>query len=162
MYNVSIEGVSLRLKHVRGSERTASEFMISGNDGPFGSRREKEYRGRWFTPIRCSICTSSIWFTPISLKEPTEAPEPRHEWILCKSCHKALLVEVRRSSLSLPVRLRVAIGLVAAERFPHATVSTRGLEQNEFQREFTWVIRLMILFALLHLVIFVIVFTIPK
>ncbi len=71
-------------------------------------------------------------------------------------------MEVRRSSLSLPVRLRVAVGLVAAERYPHATVSTRGREQNEFQREFTWVIRLMILFALLHLVIFVIVFAIPK
>ena len=71
-------------------------------------------------------------------------------------------MEVSRSSIRLPVRLRVAVGLVAAERFPHATASTRGREQNEFQREFTWVVRLMILFALLHLVIFVIVFAIPK
>ncbi len=134
--------------------------MISGHDGPSGSQQE---RGGWFTAVRCSICTSSIWFTPIALTEPVEAPEPRHEWILCKSCHRALLVELRRSTVGLPVRLRIAVGLVASERFPFAPdMRTRGREQREFQQEFTWVIRFMVFFALLHLVIFALVLTVPK
>ena len=136
--------------------------MISGNDGTIGSEHEQGYRGRWFTRVRCSICTSSIWFTPIWLTEPSEAPEPHHQWILCKSCYKALLVELRRSSIRLPLRLRVAIGLVASERLPHASTMSTGHEQGDFQREFTWGIRLMILFALLHLIIFVIIFAVPK
>jgi hypothetical protein len=70
-----------------------------------------------------------------------------------------LLLEMRRSSLLSPVRLRVAIGLVAAERSPN-TYHMR--EQMAFQREFTWFVRFLILFGLLHLVIFVILLAVPK
>lgn len=137
--------------------------MIPGNDEKLGGEQKEGSRGRWFTPIRCSICTRAIWFSPIMLTEPIEAPEPHYDWILCKSCHKALLVEVRRSPLRPPMRLRVAIGLVAAERFPQiSSRRTHAAEQMEFQREFSWVIRLMVLFALMHLIIFVIILTIPK
>jgi hypothetical protein len=100
------------------------------------------------------------------LKEPPEAPEPRYEWILCKPCHAALLAEMRRSSIRSPVRLRVAMGLVAAERSPRAytsnSVSAPAHEQQEFQREFVWAMRLLILFAIWHLVILVILFAVPK
>ncbi len=96
---------------------------------------------------------------PIALKEPVGAPEPRHEWVLCKPCHEALLVEVSRSSLRSPARLRIAMGLVAAERSPTAyTMSTPTREQ----REFAWFTRLLILFALLHLVILVVLWAVPK
>jgi hypothetical protein len=104
-----------------------------------------------------------IWFHPISLKEPGEAPEPRHEWVLCKPCHEALLVEMRRSSLRSPARLRIAMGLVAAERWPTAyNMSPHLREQREFQREFAWVVRLLVLFALWHLVILIILLAVPK
>jgi hypothetical protein len=96
----------------------------------------------------------------MELKEPVGAPEPRQEWVLCKPCQQALLVEMRRSSIYSPVRLRIAIGLVAAERSPH--VSTPLREQQAFQREFAWVVRLLVLFALLHLVILVILLAVPK
>jgi hypothetical protein len=83
--------------------------------------------------------------------------------VLCKSCHEALLLEMRRSSLRSPVRLRVAMGLVAAERSPTAyTVSPHLREQQEFQREFAWIVRLLVLFALWHLVIFIILLSVPK
>ena len=137
--------------------------MLPGDDGTFATRRETGLRGRWYKPVRCSICTSLIWFQPITHKEPVEAPEPRHEWVLCKQCHEALLVEMRRSSVRSPVRLRIAMGLVAAERSPKAyTTSTHTREQQEFQREFAWFKWLVILFALLHLVILVIIWTVPK
>ncbi|MBV9229398.1 MAG: hypothetical protein JOZ18_08800, partial [Chloroflexi bacterium] len=90
--------------------------MMPGDDVTVTIRREIGQRERWYKPLRCSICTKFIWFRPNTLKEPLEAPEPRFEWILCKPCHQALLVEMRRSSIRSPARLRIAMGLVAAER----------------------------------------------
>ena len=138
-------------------------MKIPGDDGTILTRRETGQRGRWYKPIRCSICTSLIWFHPITHKEPIGAPEPRCEWVLCKPCHEALLVEMRRSSIRLPTRLRIAIGLVAAERSPRAyTMNTHIREQREFQKEIAWVMRLLIFFALWHAVILVILFAVPK
>lgn len=72
-------------------------------------------------------------------------------------------MEMRRSSIRSPARLRIAMGLVAAERSPEAyNMSTHTREQWEFQREFAWVMRLLVLFTLLHLVIFVILLAVPK
>jgi hypothetical protein len=137
-------------------------MMIPGNDGTVATGRETAQRGRWYKPIRCSICRSFIWFRSIVLKEPVGAPEPRYEWVLCKPCHKALIVEMRRSSIRSPARLRIAMGLVAAERSPTAYKLTHIREQQEFQREFAWVVRLVILFALWHAVILVILLAVPK
>ena len=137
--------------------------MLPGNDIPIATRQETGRRGRWYKPLRCSICMSFIWLRPIELKEPIGAPEPRQEWLLCKSCHEALLAEMRRSTIRSPSRLRIAIGLVAAERSPKAyTMNTHPGERWEFEREFTWFMRLMIFFGLLHLVIFVILLAVPK
>ena len=132
---------------------------MPGNDGTVATRRETGQRGRWYKPVRCSICTSFIWFHPIAHKEPVEAPEPRYEWVLCKPCHEALLVEMRRSSIRSPARLRIAMGLVAAERSPK---TYRMREPREFQREFAWFVWLLVLFALLHVAILVILLAVPK
>ena len=137
--------------------------MLPEDDITNTLRQEIEQRGYWYRPIRCSICRSFIWFRPIAFKEPLEAPEPRHEWVLCPPCHEALLLELRRSSIRSAVRLRIAMGLVAAERSPHAyTLSTPKKEQQEFQREFAWGIGLLIFFALFHVVIFAILIAVPK
>ncbi|HEX9132446.1 MAG TPA: hypothetical protein VF844_09145 [Ktedonobacteraceae bacterium] len=137
--------------------------MLPGNDVTVTTRGEAGQRGRWYKPIHCSICTSFIWFHPIALKEAVGAPEPRYEWVLCKPCHKALLGEMHRSSIRSPVRLRIAVGLVAAERSPKAyTRSSQVREQREFQREFAWFLRLLVLFALWHVAILVILLAVPK
>jgi hypothetical protein len=137
---------------------------MSPENGVAGApRQETGQRGRWFQRRRCSICTSFIWFRPIALQEPEGAPEPRQEWVLCRHCHEALLVEMRRSSIRSPVRLRIAMGLVAAERSPRAyTIGTSVHEQRAFQREFSWIMWLLALFTLLHLIILVILFAVPK
>ncbi|MFL5592513.1 MAG: hypothetical protein ACJ8DI_33360 [Ktedonobacteraceae bacterium] len=137
--------------------------MRPGNDVLVATRRATGQRGRWYKPIRCSICTSFIWFHPIALKEPLGVPEPRQEWVLCKPCHQALLLEMRRSAIRSPARLRIAMGLVAAERSPAAyQLSTSVREQQAFKREFAWAIWFMVLFTLLHLVIFIILLAVPK
>ena len=112
-----------------------------------------------FKPIRCSICALRIWLRPIALKEPVEAPEPRHEWVLCSYCHKALLNEMRRSSLSSPVRLRVAVGLIAAERSPYTYYMS---QQRAFQREFSWFVWAMVAFVVFHMGIFVLLLAVPR
>lgn len=133
------------------------------NDGMDGIRQLMVQRRRRYKFTRCSICTSIVWLHFIALKEPVEAPEPRHEWVLCKPCHEALLVEMLRSTLRSPARLRIAIGLVAAERSPGAyNTSTHMREQMAFQREFAWGIRFLVFFALLHLVIFAILLAVPR
>lgn len=134
-------------------------MMIPGEDETVVTRRPIRRGWRRFKPLRCSICTFYIWLRPLALKEPVEAPEPRHEWVLCSYCHKALLNEMRRSSLSSPVRLRVAIGLVAAERSPYAYYMS---EQRAFQREFSWFVWGLIVLVLSHLFIFVILFAVPR
>jgi hypothetical protein len=64
---------------------------------------------------------------------------------------------MRRSSIRSPARLRIALGLVAAERSPRAY----NTEMRE-AREFVWAMWLIALFGLLHLVIFALLLTIPK
>ncbi len=144
-------------------ERTANEMKTPGHYGTVATRRETGQRGRWYKPLRCSICRAFIWVHPIALKEPIGAPEPLQEWVLCQPCHGELLVEMSRSTIRSPVRLRIAMGLVAAERSPKAYIrSTYSGEQKEFQREFAWVMRLLILFGLFHVVIFVILLAVPR
>ncbi len=143
--------------------KDSEQIMMPGDDGSIFTTREIGQRGRGYIPGPCSICTNFIWLRPVELKEPLGAPEPRQEWVLCQPCYEALLVEMRRSSILSPVRLRIAIGLVAAVRSPRAyTTSTHISEQQDFQREFTWFVWGLFFFAALHLVIFLIFLTLPR
>ena len=74
---------------------------------------------------RCSICERRTWYHSIPLIEPEDVPDPRREWVLCKRCHEELLVQLRLSPVRTPLRLRIAIGFVAAERSPYAYAPTR-------------------------------------
>lgn len=137
--------------------------MTQGNDVTVETGQVTKRKGYWYKLSRCSICLRLIWLQLIILSEPLDAPEPLQQWILCKRCYEALLVELRRSSVRSPLRLRIAIGLVAAEHSPGAYnthTRTKVSEQEAFQREFAWFTWLLILFALIHMVIFAIIFTI--
>ena len=137
--------------------------MLPGNDETETTIQETGQFGRWLRPSRCSICKHFILYYPISLKEPIDAPEPRHEWTLCKACHEALLVEIRRSVIHSAIRLRIAIGLVAADRSPKAyPMNAKAREQQEFDREFAWFVWAIVLFGLLHVAIFAILLALPR
>ena len=136
--------------------------MLPGNDETDSIRQETRQRAYWQRPFRCSICRHLILFDFILLKEPIDVPEPRFEWTLCKACHQALLEEMRRSAIRSSLRLRIAIGLVYAERSPDAYMNTQTREQQEFDRQFAWFVWAMILFGLLHVAIFAVLLAIPK
>ena len=87
-------------------------------------RRKRVHRLRRRGVIRCAICTSRVWFAPVDITEPESVPEPRLSWLLCKACYNALLAEVRRSPVRSPLRLRIAIGIVASERWPQSYSSS--------------------------------------
>jgi hypothetical protein len=118
---------------------------VDGN----GARKKKRIGGK-----SCSICTRHIWFDYVSLTEPEDVPEPRHSWILCNECHAALVTEMRRSPVRSPLRLRVAMGIIASERWPLA-YSTNESSRISDQR---WIVILSVGFfvaMLLHLVLIV-------
>lgn len=83
-------------------------------------RRESPRSLKRRTALRCSVCTGRIWFDPVHLMEPEDVTEQRLSWTLCKPCYRALLVEMRRSPIRTPLRLRIAMGMVASERWPQA------------------------------------------
>src|SRR5689334_3487373 len=105
---------------------------------------------------RCSICTRRIWFEPTRLIEPEGVPTPRLSWVLCKECYQVLLKEMERSPILSPLRLRIAVGLVAAERWPLA-YSNR---MRTYMSDRRWIVFMAVGFIvamLLHLAIIVMI-----
>ena len=83
-------------------------------------RHEGLRRTRRRVVTQCSICNGRVWFHPLRVIEPEGVPEPRLTWTLCKPCYHALLNEMRVSPVRSALRLRIAIGIVASERWPQA------------------------------------------
>jgi hypothetical protein len=83
-------------------------------------RQERTFKKTRFSTQCCSICTRRIWFDPACLTEPEGVPEPRLSWMLCKRCYQMLSNEMQRSPVLSPLRLRIAMGMVASEYWPHA------------------------------------------
>jgi hypothetical protein len=110
---------------------------------------------------RCSICRKRIWSGGLMLEDPAEAPEPQRSWLLCKGCHAAVLEQLERSPVRTPVRVRVAVGLVAAERWPRARARRLGKEREDH----VWIALLgwgFVAIMLLHLVIIVLLAQLAK
>ena len=104
-------------------------------------------------PVRCSICTRRIWFNATHLIEPLGVPEPRRSWTLCKRCHKLLLIEMERSPVLSPLRLRIAMGIVASERSPYIYAPThKELSERNWIVIIAWLLGIAML---LHLVLVV-------
>lgn len=121
--------------------------------------------GRWKRKIRvtttCAVCTCRIWFSPLRVTEPEDAPEPRQTWTLCKPCFQALLAEMRRSPVRSPLRIRIAMGLVASERWPQA-YSTRVRLYISDRRWIIFIAASFIVAMLFHLALIVMLPLITK
>lgn len=103
--------------------------------------------------VRCSICTRRTWSNATYLIEPLGVPEPRRSWTLCKRCSELLLIEMERSPVLSPLRLRIAMGIVAADRSPFVYAPT-----HKPLTERNWIVIIAWLFGiamLLHLALVV-------
>jgi hypothetical protein len=125
---------------------------ISADEEQVGSRDE--------AVTRCAICRKRIWVGALTLRDSAEAPEPQQSWVLCKPCHAAVGAELERSPLRGPMQVRVAVGLVAAERWPRARRRFDGEREDR-----VWIAFLYWGFAgamLLHLVLIVLLAQLAK
>ena len=120
-----------------------------------GQARNNSRKARKRTNEHCSICTDRIWFDAVPLMEPEDVPEPRHAWVLCRQCYQALMVEMRRSPVRSPLRLRIAMGLVASERWPHSYSSTDNVESDH--RKIVFIVWAFIIAMLVHLALIVMI-----
>jgi hypothetical protein len=75
--------------------------------------------------LRCSICAARLRSEIAYLDETGNVPEPRRSWVLCSTCDASVRAELARSPVEGPLRVRIAVGLVAAERAPNALRSPR-------------------------------------
>lgn len=120
-----------------------------------GQARNNSRKARKRTNEHCSICTNRIWFDAVPLMEPEDVPEPRHAWVLCRECYQALMVEMRRSPVRSPLRLRIAMGLVASERWPHSYSSSYNGESD--RRKIIFIVWAFIIAMLVHLALIVMI-----
>jgi hypothetical protein len=70
------------------------------------------------TSIRCAICdlrSSGPLYRVVESASPDD--EPR-SWLLCADCAAAVRQEVERADLRTPLRVRIAVGIVALQRRP--------------------------------------------
>jgi|GEM_PF-338025 len=137
------------------NERTAGMKEATSNSGTVVAiRQEGSRRQRRRVITRCSICNGRIWFRSLRITEPEGVSEPRLTWTLCKPCYGVLLNEMRVSPVRSPLRLRVAVGIVASERWPQA-YPTRVRNYISDRKLFVFIAVGLIFFMLIHLAIIV-------
>ncbi len=117
--------------------------------------RMRKTKMRFFTE-HCSICTRHVWFSPAYLIEPEGVPEPRLAWTLCKRCNTMLTLEMQRSPILSPLRLRIAMGMVASHYWPSA-YPTRVRAYISDRKWVVFIAASFIVAMLLHLALIVII-----
>ena len=85
-----------------------------------GRIAEPDSRPRGSERRSCSICRRRLGDAVFYLEETGDVPEPRQSWMLCRACNDAVKGQMAASPVRTPMRLRVAVALVATERTPEA------------------------------------------
>jgi hypothetical protein len=110
---------------------TGPQSAHAGHGKPEGAARGEA--------LRCAICARRLGQTLAYVEETGEVPEPRQSWLLCAACNAAVHEQMEQSPVRSPLRLRVAVGLVAAERTPEARREGFGqLSDQAWERFFFW------------------------
>ncbi len=111
-------------------------------------------------PAHCSICQRRLRRSIHFLDETGDVPEPRMSWALCDACNSAVREQMTQSPVRGALRLRVAVGLVAAERTPAARRARIGqLSDQHWESLLFWAF---LLFMLGHLALIVFIASIIK
>lgn len=114
-----------------------------------------EPAGAAHTPNRCSICNRRLGRWMFFVEETGDVPEPRGSWVLCAACNEAVHIQMETSPVQSPVKLRVAVGVVASERTPEARLAHFGqLTDESWVKIFLWLLPITML---VHLAIIVLI-----
>jgi hypothetical protein len=104
--------------------RGAGQVEPTVETTPSVGTARRRLAGWWAGPgkvrdaVRCSICRQRVGADCVRLQESADLPEPRRSWILCVPCHHAVQDTLDRSPVRTPMRMRIAVGVVASERAP--------------------------------------------
>ena len=71
------------------------------------------------TSIRCAICDRRSSGPLYHVMENIPLDDEPRSWLLCADCAAAVRQEVERADLGTPLRVRIAVGIVALQRRPH-------------------------------------------
>ncbi len=102
--------------------------------------------------VRCQICARKLGKSLFFVEETGDVPPPRQSWVLCQACNDAVHQQMEISPVQSPVRLRVAVGLVATMRTPAARRAHFGqFSDDSWLKIFVWLlaITLVVHFAVL-------------
>jgi hypothetical protein len=104
-------------------------------------------------PLRCSICSRRLRGSIYFVEETGDVPEPRGSWTLCHDCNAAVHEQMEASPVRSPLRLRIAVGIVATDRTPASRRARFGqLSDRSWMWLFFW---LFFITMLVHLAIIV-------
>jgi len=104
--------------------------------------------------VICSICRRKLGTSLFFVEETGDVPEPRRSWVLCSACNGAVHDQLAQSPLRSPLRLRIAVGLVAAERTPEARRQNFGqLTDEGWAKLFFWLFPITMIVHLLIIVL---------
>jgi hypothetical protein len=105
--------------------------------------------------LTCDICRRRLGKNIFFVEETGDVPDEKRAWRLCGECDEAVHAQLVDSPVRTPLRLRVAVGLVAAERTPEARRSNFGqLTDESWAKFFFWlfpiamIIHLMVIVAI--------------
>jgi hypothetical protein len=103
--------------------------------------------------LRCGICSRRLGSSVYFVEETGDVPEPRGSWALCRACNDAVHEQLEASPVRSPLRLRIAVGLVATDRTPAARRARFGeLSDRSWMKLFFW---LFLITMLIHLAVIV-------
>ena len=101
----------------------------------------------------CDICRRRLGKDIFFVEETGDVPDERQSWALCEECHAAVRERLEVSPVRTPLRLRVAVGLVAAERTPEARRANFGqLTDESWVKVFFWLFPITMIVHLLIIV----------
>jgi hypothetical protein len=116
---------------------------------------------------RCAICERRPAATLLHAATPVrhlgadeflETPLSGHAWMVCKQCARAVQQEMARAGLRSPLRLYIAIAIVASERSPaaHPRVwSARYWQDADARTHARWMTRHIMFLAACSVIAFV-------
>jgi hypothetical protein len=128
---------------------------------------ESQTSGAFSATERCAICerrpaaTLLRAATPVlhlGVDEFLETPLSGHAWMVCKQCAGAVQQEMVRAGLRSPLRLYIAIAIVASERSPAAhpgVWSARYRQYADARTHDRWMMRLIMFLVACSVIAFV-------
>lgn len=117
----------------------------------------------WLASVRarCDVCGQPLGSRAFYLEEDADLPNPRQAWTICAACNDAVLLQLDRSDVQTPLRLRVAIGVVASERATPDSLSARlpdpARERLADRRMERLLIALFLFLFIIHALIFILI-----